>query len=102
MKMWQLTPDPHSLSLPRWAASVCTERVLIRARSEHHARLRARTYFHKHSTGMSHLDNPWRDPVLVQCERVLHSGYREEGPARILAPEAYALWPYEERMVPQP
>jgi hypothetical protein len=49
-------------------------------------------WFHDAHAGIAHVNDPWRDPVLVTCEQVIDSGYPDEGDPGILAPPGYATW----------
>ena len=93
MPIWKLTPT--NIKDIAWRASTYTGTVLVRAVDEPHARRLAATALRmqvdarlvQHTRGPT----PWTDPQLVHCVREHQSIYLEEGPAKMLWPEAVAV-----------
>ena len=89
--IWRLSPvDPDSLN---WKASIYCGQLIIRAPSERRARQIASLALViavRRIPGQQTISNPWNRLVgEATCERLLDSGYEDEGPDAILSPEQY-------------
>ena len=86
--IWRLTPvHPDGGNL-----NACTFRgeLLIWAAADNDARnIASNSYFiaPRRSLGQDVAVNPWRDPGMVSCEKIDHTGYSLEGSGEILYAE---------------
>jgi hypothetical protein len=87
MPIWRLTPT--DLASPLWAASNYHGIAVIRATTEREARQAAMQAFGKALADVPWPAHPWRQLVLVVCEKLINSGYPEAGPTAILEPAEY-------------
>jgi hypothetical protein len=87
MPLWHLLPIDSTSD--HWRASTYKGEVVVRAASEAEARSTATATFftaYERVPGGIPLFSPWKQSAVVDCQRVEHLPYDDQGPAVVLYP----------------